>query len=341
MLFWTDMEDVLWCQYGDETGTRVQLATNVLYISACRGWNSKTFTDQDMGLIIAYVKYDGIIAYRTKTGKAVNNPIWENEELLDEAEDGNSKVHVHRLNDYRIGFSVTGCNKHFITKRTTIGAGAAPQSVFVKSFGKKLWSIHFSHDSEVGRSLQVIDSDRLSATHTIIEFSHPIWFQDLSISSNLKAEKPNAQEVVIVDFYVEDENVLHIITEPLSVYSNMTIKIPGTSSMTFGMWTELSSSTNFAPVMTIVVEGDGVDQDEASFVKASLLDFSISYEGLQYRTHEQSEQSNVVASLVAFEINHGQIQFVTYEDENHGEASLVATFVLFTIHHEYVGSEPL
>jgi len=111
-IFWVDSSSKLWGQYGDEDSTRVELAQQVSQISACLGWNSSQYPEQDCGLIIGYLKTDGSVSYRRLLQDS-----WSYEVDIAEAGVGNEHVHVHRLNDYRIGFAVTGCNQLFITKR--------------------------------------------------------------------------------------------------------------------------------------------------------------------------------------------------------------------------------
>ena len=126
-LFWTDEDDILWTQYGNEINTRRQLAENVLTISTCRGWNSREHPDVDTGLIVAYIKQGGIVAYRCFMNTPALQGVWAGEEILTEAGDDNTYVHVHRLNDYRIGFAVTGIDKEFVSERLLSGQGIKPE----------------------------------------------------------------------------------------------------------------------------------------------------------------------------------------------------------------------
>lgn len=339
-LFWTDDTNVLWYQYYDNATTRQQLATDVVTISVCRAWNSLSFPEQDMGLIIAYIKTDGSVYYRTRQGKALGTPVWESEEYLEEAETGNTRVHVHRLNDYRIGFSVTGCNKHFITKRTTIGAGAAPQSVFLNSFGNVSCSIHFEKSDFESEAFYVVSSNRVSATQAIIEFNYPIWFQDDDTISNVRAETPSGIDIKVKSYYSENKT-LYLETEFLSIYSNLIVIIPATSSMTYGQWSDDISSIRFVPSSSIVVEGDGVLQNEAVRLNATITDFIVDYKGLSYVTHQQMENVSIKSCFVEFEVLCEEINFVGYTDDDNADVTVASTFMLFTINHNYVGSEPL
>ena len=123
-IFWIDEHDSLWGQYGDEPSTRQILAEGVIQASAIRGWNAKGHED-DMGLILSYIKYDGVVAYRQLLGlnDILNgdNVNWNQESILTEAGNNNNNVYVNRLADYRVSFSVSGIDKIFISDRLYIG----------------------------------------------------------------------------------------------------------------------------------------------------------------------------------------------------------------------------
>ncbi len=344
-IFWTDLNNNLWYQYWSDESTKQQLATNVLNISVCRGWNSKLFPEQDMGLVVAYVTLSGTVAYRARVGKAAGTPVWESEEQLEEAGDGNTKVHVHRLNDYRLGFSVTGCNKHFITERTTIGFGAAPQSVVLRYFGKPLWTLWYDNVDSGTQALSVDadNSERQSVTTTIIKFNYPIYLLDESITTGISAEKQNGQPLNIVSLIWLDNRTIRLETEPYSLYADLVIKFAPTSAYIYSVQNEFSSSTAFVPTTPFVIPGEEVPMQFAgeAKVRASFVELSIVYDGLEFITQEQPEDVNVATSLADFEIVYDALNFVAYEDINHGEALIVATFTSLDINHEYVGSEPL
>ena len=123
-IFYIDENDDLYEQQGNDKLSRVKLATQALQVSACRGWVGTEHTDIDAGLCVAYIKYNGVVAYRAKI-----KGIWSSEEILDEALINNSYVHVSRTNDYRMCFTVTGINKSFFTERFYITGSVKPEHI--------------------------------------------------------------------------------------------------------------------------------------------------------------------------------------------------------------------
>ncbi len=120
-LFWVDGEGALLAQRGEDAATRTGLDTGVTRVSACRGYSSIHYPEQDQGLVVAYIK-DGLPRYRQYVrDAATGGKRWlPPEPLGDGAADD---VRVHRLNDYRLGFEVSapGRNIWMYTDRTYVG----------------------------------------------------------------------------------------------------------------------------------------------------------------------------------------------------------------------------
>ena len=182
-IFWIDFEDRLWCQIGDQPFTRVQLASQALFLSAVRGWNALEFPDHDTGLIVAYIKYNGVVAYRTYMDTPALPGVWAPEEILDEAGEDNTWVHVHRLNDYRIGFAVTGCNKEFISGRFLVGQGFKPEHNPIRVVPEV---INISNISAEAAGLQIIDVEWIDNFNIIVTCNYPIlWKREQPFSQAL------------------------------------------------------------------------------------------------------------------------------------------------------------
>jgi len=119
----------LYMQYWQDT--EELLATNVTKCAAVRGWvpaNGQTTNDQ--GLIVAYIKTDGKIYYRsycaTPTGKA-----WESEREVTELGSGVDDLALFRTNDFRVGFlAESGGNVSWVlTARNWAGMSVAADRV--------------------------------------------------------------------------------------------------------------------------------------------------------------------------------------------------------------------
>lgn len=110
---------------GPNLDTAELLAENVDCVSLCRGWRSD-FWEVDAGVLCAYVKTDGTVAYRCR--RIVDGVgVWDAEEILTT---GATSVQAVRLNDYRMGIHVEPEDKLYISERYYIGGTAKTEFVF-------------------------------------------------------------------------------------------------------------------------------------------------------------------------------------------------------------------
>lgn len=129
-VFWLDEENTLWAQYGVDENSRVQLDTEVTSMGVCRGYKSADYPEHDQGLICVYIK-DSVAYYRQYAYiTAVGVVTWDERYTLYDEEYVNS-VHVHRLNDYRIGIVISTDTKNlwYITDRTYVTQATPPERV--------------------------------------------------------------------------------------------------------------------------------------------------------------------------------------------------------------------
>jgi hypothetical protein len=110
--------------------TKVTLATSVSFVRAVRGYKSTIYIAQDQGLVVVYLK-SGTAYYRNYCRQADESVLWEEERTLTALGSDLTSVHVHRLNDYRLGFvgSSPTANKWLITSRTYVGASVPPETI--------------------------------------------------------------------------------------------------------------------------------------------------------------------------------------------------------------------
>ena len=139
-LFWINMDDELIAQRGDDESTRSTLETGVKTVSACRGYSSIMYPDQDQGLVAVYTRLDGSAAYKQLVyvpDRGIRE--WHLGAEIGEGETWN-KVNVHRLNDYRLGFEMSNSehNIWLITERTYVGQSVYPEHVDTR--GRAAWS---------------------------------------------------------------------------------------------------------------------------------------------------------------------------------------------------------
>lgn len=135
--FWADEEDVLWGQQGEDEETRIQIATDVVLVKACKGFSSIDYLEQDQGLVVAYLKKDGTAWYRQR----IRNPetkvkYWVVGEEQIGLETWNH-ISVTRLNDYRISFQLSNDthNLWMYTDRTFVGQSVPPENIRLSDGG--------------------------------------------------------------------------------------------------------------------------------------------------------------------------------------------------------------
>ena len=132
-LFWVEPNGDLYTQHGQDVDTRYLLDTNTTYVSVCMGYKSTEFVEQDQGLVCAYIK-DGILYYRSYGYDAnVKTVLWQPPVVI-HSEAPVYHVHVHRLNDFRLGvaFTTEENNYWYLTERTYVNQGISPETISVK-----------------------------------------------------------------------------------------------------------------------------------------------------------------------------------------------------------------
>ena len=101
-LFYIQDGDLKAQNWTDEPTT---LATDVIKLTAIRGWIPANGEQQnDQGLILAYIKSDGMAYYRNYCTQADLTFLWEVERPLTQLGDGITGISLFRTNDFRIGF---------------------------------------------------------------------------------------------------------------------------------------------------------------------------------------------------------------------------------------------
>ena len=122
----------MYVQTGADESTRIKLADGAKAISAVRGFKSQLYPEQDQGLIVAYIR-NGSVFYRSYCRQLDGSYNWEYERAVPQLGSDNVNIHVHRLNDYRVGFVASGPSGHTwaISDRTYVGAAFPAEQVRV------------------------------------------------------------------------------------------------------------------------------------------------------------------------------------------------------------------
>jgi len=112
--------------------TFVILATNAIKICSVRGWDNLYTPGNDQGLLLIYVKSDGLVYYRGYCKQANYSYLWETEQTLSEFSGSAVDVNAFRTNDFRIGINVldsAGITHTYITTRNWAGMSISPAGI--------------------------------------------------------------------------------------------------------------------------------------------------------------------------------------------------------------------
>lgn len=146
--FWVTPDGTLLAQHGEDEESRVSLASGVTEVSACRGYSSNLYPDQDQGLVAAYIK-NGRPYYR----QYVYDPVQGRKRWLDAVmlvNEPAESFRVHRLNDYRLGFELSNQRRNLwlYTSRTYV-AQAVPREIENVSYNENLAFLYCPENTDL------------------------------------------------------------------------------------------------------------------------------------------------------------------------------------------------
>ncbi len=130
----------LYVQKWRDSENATLLATGVLQISACKGWQSSIEPELDQGLIIGYLR-GGSVFYRALCCQEDGSYIWETEHEVAALGSSNETLSVIRTNDFRIGFlTQNGGNMLLaLTHRNYAGMSVRPETVHINAANARMW----------------------------------------------------------------------------------------------------------------------------------------------------------------------------------------------------------
>ena len=133
-IFWVNDVGELWSQLWDEVETKLLLASNVVKVRAIRAWKNVGYQDKDQGVVVGYIKTDGLVYYRNFSQQSDETYLWEYERQITEFANTYVAINMFITNDYRMGFVVErsgGMIEWAITQRNW--AGMASPDEYLKS----------------------------------------------------------------------------------------------------------------------------------------------------------------------------------------------------------------
>ena len=192
------------------------LATDVTQISVCRSFKSNTF-GKDLGLVVAYLKSDGSVYTKVRTILSEGLLDWGEETQIEEAGTGNTKVQVFRLNDFRTGVYVQGCNKLFVTYREYVSNTIKTEHVSVQ-ISDEFSTVPFRDESKEGaQSLTILSAERVGPDLIRVHANYPMFDQDPTFSDKrppVKLTKSTVASEQIDHIYFQDGDLFIVLKIP-------------------------------------------------------------------------------------------------------------------------------
>jgi len=120
----------LYAKYWEDA--EITLATDVVKVCAIRGWlPANGDQSNDQGLIVAYIKTDGLVYYRSYCIQVGGGKLWEVERNVAQIVAATTDLALFRTNDFRVGFVVTisGTMYWLLTERNYAGMSVWPETL--------------------------------------------------------------------------------------------------------------------------------------------------------------------------------------------------------------------
>ncbi|MEG1636140.1 MAG: hypothetical protein RR324_01375, partial [Cellulosilyticaceae bacterium] len=204
--------------------TPLTLDTGVTQVSMIRGYKSQEYLTQDQGLIVAYIKVNKAYYRSYAYSEALGAMYWYPAELLHA--DNFDFVHVHRLNDYRVGFALSSSivNYWLTTTRTYVAQACPPESINYEV--DQIWSFTaINVPANTNRTVTILEQEEPSNIF-ILTFPFTILsmfaYTELLDAFHITADNSN-------DAYVTNCNIadkLMTLTLSDALYGTVNITLP-------------------------------------------------------------------------------------------------------------------
>ena len=135
--FWIDNNNILWGQHLLDSSTKIELSNEVVKLTAVKGYRNIIFPDKDQGLVVMYIKEDGLVYYRSRIFTSEGIYVWDNEILVTEFTKIATAIRSFRTNDYRIGFIIEdtdGISTMLLTDRNWAGIAIGSEKIYANPY---------------------------------------------------------------------------------------------------------------------------------------------------------------------------------------------------------------
>lgn len=343
--FWVDAEHNLYCRHGEDESTLQLLDTNVISVKACKGYSSIMYPEQDQGLVVAYIKNNGLAYYNqydynSLTGGKDWNATPESL-LPDNTWDS---VTVTRLNDYRICFVLSNKDENvwLISTRTYVNQAATPELAYTDSSiavedQMATWLGYLDADFEYPVP-NVVSADYNADTHTFKVVFDKVYTASELYSPVYSRIKFNKSDIVVkkVKWINEvDKSIVYITIEQQALAGIITLYF---NAGKFNIMRVKQNDRYYPYAETITVQFDltppVIEQAENA---SAIKEFNLVYRGLATSTYNSEEY---------VENTHNINMHVMYKDVNRQYVDtdeVAASELECSVNIEYIqtGSEPI
>ena len=166
-----DMEKNLYVYMQATKADPIFIDSDVDHISMVRGYKSSIYPEQDQGVILCYVKGGNV--YYKQYAYFQGSYVWMPTELFIDTGDVLT-ANVQRLNDYRVGFSITTKteNHWYVSDRTYVGQSFIPETVHMYPLvDTTVGLLSANNVPDTLTASAVLSADRL---RVIATFNYPI-----------------------------------------------------------------------------------------------------------------------------------------------------------------------
>ena len=159
--FWIDPDHLLYAQHGEDENSRILLDIDVSAVSACRGYSSNIYPEQDQGLVVAYIRDNQPFYVQYVYDINLGMKRWLTPELLLSGEQV-TDLRVHRLNDYRLGFEMSTPTRNVwaYTSRTYV-AQSVPRETIRLHHQENLAFLYCPSDTDLGIEYELFYTEDL------------------------------------------------------------------------------------------------------------------------------------------------------------------------------------
>lgn len=287
-----DMEKNLYVYMRATKEDPIFIDSDVDYISMVRGYKSSIYLEQDQGVILCYVKGGNV--YYKQYAYFQGSYTWLPTELFIDTGDVLT-ANVQRLNDYRVGFSVTTQteNHWYISDRTYVGQSFIPETVHMRP----------RVDVTIGLLLASDLPDDLTATAVLSEtrkriiatFNHPIRCTTAQCEQWMTI--PDELRRVLESISVVGSQMIIVVKEPLKVPYTITLLQSTTWQYYFdGRWLAFRAPVSFQYDPYVYQEAYNT---EAVTLKVTQMTSNINLIPVNTMYHSQNE--NVQMDIAAME----------------------------------------